>query len=37
MKSQDIHHMSKTTMDILLRGMFTIEGLKILELEVHNK
>ena len=37
MKSQDIHHMSKTTMDILLRGMFTIEGLKILELEVNNK
>ena len=37
MKPQDVRHMGKTTMDILLRGMFTAEGLAVLEKEVHNK
>lgn len=37
MKPQDVRHMGKTTMDILLRGMLTAEGLAVLEKEVHNK
>lgn len=37
MKPQDVRHMGKMTMDILLRGMLTAEGLAVLEKEVHNK
>lgn len=37
MKPQDVRHMGNTTIDILLRGMLTEEGLAVLEKEVHNK
>ena len=37
MKPQDVRHMGNTTIDILLRGMLTAEGLTVLEQEVHNK
>lgn len=37
MKPQDVRHMGNTTIDILLRGMLTAEGLTVLEKEVHNK
>ena len=37
MKPQDVRHMGNTTIDILLRGMLTAEGLAVLEKEVHNK
>ncbi len=37
MKPQDVRHFGKTTMDILLRGMFTVEGLETIQKEVNNK
>jgi len=37
MKPQDVRHLGKTTMDILLRGMFTVEGLETIQEEVNNK
>lgn len=37
MKPQDVRHLGKTTMDILLRGMFTVEGLETIQKEVNNK